>query len=166
MYLKALSAVNVTLLLAKDTTYRQTSSSRLSKLSLNVAKCITENMRLSGHMFRPKGWYHDDVIQWKHFLRYWPFVRGIHRSPVDSPHKDQWRGALMFPLICTWTNAWKSYWDVGDLRRHRTHYDVTVVIIFPVVLATVSFSCIWAQPWCHHVRCCITNGMAGSFCGP
>ena len=22
---------------------------------------------------------HDDVIKWKHFPRYWPFVRGIHR---------------------------------------------------------------------------------------
>ena len=30
---------------------------------------------------------HDDVIKWKHFPRYWPFVRGIHRSPVDSHHK-------------------------------------------------------------------------------
>ena len=39
---------------------------------------------------------HDDVIKWKHFPRYWPFVRGIHRSPVNSPHKDQWRGAVMF----------------------------------------------------------------------
>ena len=35
---------------------------------------------------------HDDVIKWKHFPRYWPFVRGIHRSPVISPHKGQWRG--------------------------------------------------------------------------
>ena len=26
--------------------------------------------------------FHDDVIKWKHFPRYWPFVRGIHRSPV------------------------------------------------------------------------------------
>ena len=43
---------------------------------------------------------HDDVIKWKHFPRNWPFVRGIHRSPVNSPHKDQWRGALMFSLIC------------------------------------------------------------------
>ena len=43
---------------------------------------------------------HDDVIKWKHFPRYWPFVRGIHRSPVNSPHKGQWRGALMFSLIC------------------------------------------------------------------
>ena len=39
--------------------------------------------------------YHDDVIKWKHFPRYWPFVRGIHRSPVNSSHKGQWRGALM-----------------------------------------------------------------------
>ena len=28
---------------------------------------------------------HDDVIKWKHFPCYWPFVRGIHRSPVNSP---------------------------------------------------------------------------------
>ena len=38
----------------------------------------------------------DDVIKWKHFQRYWPFVRGIQRSPVKSPHKGQWRGALIF----------------------------------------------------------------------
>ena len=43
---------------------------------------------------------HDDVIEWKHFSRYWPFVWGIHQSPVNSPHKGQWRGAWMFSLIC------------------------------------------------------------------
>ena len=48
---------------------------------------------------------HDDVIKWKHFPRYWPFVWGIHRSPVNSPHKSQWRGALMFSLICAWING-------------------------------------------------------------
>ena len=32
---------------------------------------------------------HDDVIKWKHFPRNWPFVRAIHRSPVNSPHKGQ-----------------------------------------------------------------------------
>ena len=37
---------------------------------------------------------HDDVIKWKHIPRYWPFVRGIHRSPVNSPHQGQWRGAI------------------------------------------------------------------------
>ena len=69
---------------------------------------------------------HDDVIKWKHFLRYCPFVRGIHRWPVNSPHKGQWRGALMFS-ICAWTNAWVNNRDAGDLRRHRAHYDVTVI---------------------------------------
>ena len=39
---------------------------------------------------------HDDIIKWKHFPRHWPFVRGIHRSPGNSPHKGQWRGALIF----------------------------------------------------------------------
>ena len=62
---------------------------------------------------------HDDVIKWKHFPRYWPSVMGIYRSPVDSPHNGQWRGALMsflcaaeqttqqtvqWPLLLTWFN--------------------------------------------------------------
>ena len=47
---------------------------------------------------------HDDVIKWKHFPRYWPFMRGTHRSPVNSLHKGQWRGALMFYLICARIN--------------------------------------------------------------
>ena len=71
---------------------------------------------------------HDDVIKWKHFPRYWPFLRGIHRSPVNSPHKGQWRGALMFSLICVWINGWVNNGEAGDLRRYRAHYDVTVMI--------------------------------------
>ena len=69
----------------------------------------------------------DDVIKWKHFPRNWPFVRGIHRSPVNSPHKGQWRGALMFSLICVWINDWANDREAGDLRRYRGHYDVTVM---------------------------------------
>ena len=71
---------------------------------------------------------HDDVIKWKHFPRHWPFVWGIHRSPVNSPHKGQRRGALMYSLICTWTNNWANYPDAGDLRRRRAHCDVTVML--------------------------------------
>ena len=73
--------------------------------------------------------YHDDVINWEHFPRYWPFARWIHRSPVNSPHKSQWRGALMLSLICTWINGWVNNREVGDLRRHRAHFDVTVMMI-------------------------------------
>ena len=70
---------------------------------------------------------HDDVIKWKHFPRYWPFVRGIHRSPVNSPHKGQWRGALMFSLICARINGWVNNREAGDLRCYRAHYDVIVM---------------------------------------
>ena len=70
---------------------------------------------------------HDDVIKWKHFPRNWPFVRGIHRSPVNSPHKGQWRGALMFSLICVWINDWVNNREAGDLRRYRAHSDVIVM---------------------------------------
>ena len=70
---------------------------------------------------------HDDVIKWKHFSRNWPFVRGIHRSPVNSPHKGQWRGALMYFLICVWINDWVNNREAGDLRPNRAHYDVTVM---------------------------------------
>ena len=37
-----------------------------------------------------------DVIKWKHFPRYWPFVWWIHRSPVNSPLKGQWRRAFLW----------------------------------------------------------------------
>ena len=85
---------------------------------------------------------HDDVIKWKHFPRNWPFVRGIHRSP----HKGQWRGALMFSLICVWINGWVNNREAGDLRRYRGHYDVTVKIF----LVSVSSSHKGPVGW----RCC------------
>ena len=55
------------------------------------------------------------------------FVWGIHRSSVNSPHKGQWRGALMFFLICVWINGWVNKREAGDLSRYRAHYDVTVM---------------------------------------
>ena len=70
---------------------------------------------------------HDDVINWKHFLRNWPFVREIHRSPVNFPHNGQWRGALMFSLIHAWINDWVNNREAGDLRRQHGHYDVIVM---------------------------------------
>ena len=76
--------------------------------------------------------WHDDVIKWKHFPRNWPFVRGIHRSPVSSPHKGQWRTTLMFSLICAWINGRVNYREAGDLRPYLAHYGVTVMLKFSV----------------------------------
>ena len=47
--------------------------------------------------------------------------------PVNFPHKGQWRGALMFALICVWINAWVNNRKAGDLRRYCAHYDVIVM---------------------------------------
>ena len=70
---------------------------------------------------------HDDVIKWEHFPRYWPFARGIHRWPVNSPSKGQWRGALMFSLIGAWINGWVNNREAGVLRHCCAHYDVAAM---------------------------------------
>ena len=75
---------------------------------------------------------HDDVIKWIHFPRYWPFVWGIHRSPVNSAHKGQRRGTLIFSLICAWINGWINNREAGDSRRHRAH---TVPLTYCACLA-------------------------------
>ena len=67
-------------------------------------------------------WKHSDVIKWKHIPCYRPFVRG----PVNSPHKGQWRGALMLFFFCAWTNGWVNN-PSAVFRRHRAHYGVTVI---------------------------------------
>ena len=94
---------------------------RIVQLLWNLAYCSRSACQFQSH---------DDVINWKHFPRYWPFVRGIHRWPVNSPHKVQWRGALMFSLICAWINYWVNNLEAGDLIRHCAHYDVIVIVIW------------------------------------
>ena len=110
---------------------------------------------------------HDDVIKWKHFPRYWPFVRGIRWSPVNSPHKGQWRGALMFSFICAWINGWVNNREAGGLRRHRARYDVTVMhfeghgddicccksIVFGIVLKLEN----WSSQWHVSLLCALYN---------
>ena len=78
---------------------------------------------------------HDDVIKWKHFQRYWPFVRGIHRSPVNSSPKGQWRGALMFSFIFAWMNGWVNNLEAGDFAPNRrylySHMGSFLTLILP-----------------------------------
>ena len=79
-------------------------------------------------------------------------MRGIHRWPVDSPHKGQWRGALTFSLICAWTNGWANNRGAGYSRRHRAHHDVTVMpllldqdqIICMTIISVVTTQRFWA----------------------
>ena len=101
------------------------------------------------HRIDKSSHHHDDVIKWKHFPRYWLFVWGIHRPPVNSPHKGQWRGALMFSLICARINGWVNNRKGGGLRRHRAHYDVIAMIswnLWDEISYTKKIACIFFKP--------------------
>ena len=90
-----------------------------------LIKALVTNWKLRSYLTPVE---HDDVIKWKHFPRYWPFVRGIHRPPVNSPHKGQWRASCTVSLVCAWINGWVNNGEASDLRRHRVHDGVTVMI--------------------------------------
>ena len=95
---------------------------KIDLFTLLCQDCVIGNGSLSQHLMgcsRCRIQNHDDVIKRRHFPRYWPFLRGIHRSPVNSPHKGQWRGALIFSVIFAWTNGWVNNRDAGALRPHN-----------------------------------------------
>ena len=78
---------------------------------------------------------YDDVIKWKYFPRYWTFVRGSHRSTLDSYHKGQWDGALMFSLICVWTrlNKQSSRWWFDSPARSLWRHCNGKVVTMPTI---------------------------------
>ena len=69
---------------------------------------------------------------WRHqmetFSTLLAICAGNSPDPVNSPHKGQWRGALVFTLICARINGWVNNCKAGDLRRNRAHYDVIVIV--------------------------------------
>ena len=71
------------------------------------------------------------IPRWRHqmetFSASLALYAGIHRLPVNFPPIGQWRGALKCSLICAWINGWVSNREADDSRRHRAHYDVTVM---------------------------------------
>ena len=52
---------------------------------------------------------------------------------MNSPHKGQWRWALMFSLIWAWMNSWVNNREAGDLKCHYAHYDIVVMKIQKVL---------------------------------
>ena len=116
------------------------------RMALNILEIVTPRQWVMIWKNRSLPYYdfHDDVIKWKHFRRYWPFVRGIHQFPVNSLHKGQWLGALMFSLVCTRINSWLNNGEAGDLRCHRAHYDVIVMFFINSMWPSDT---IWQQMW-------------------
>ena len=69
---------------------------------------------------------------WRHQMEIFSALLALcaGHSPVNSLHKGQWRGALVFSLICAWINGWVNNRETGDLGRHQTHCDVTVMTLY------------------------------------
>ena len=91
------------------------------------SNCCIDVFRTMAYMHNKYGYF---WTWWRHkmetFSALLALCAGNSPVPVNSPHKCQWRWALMFPLICVWINDWVNNREAGDLRRHRGHYDVTV----------------------------------------
>ena len=96
-----------------------------------------------------------NMIWWRHQMEIFSALLAIcEGNPSASggfPSQSQWRGALMFSLICTWTNGWANNRVTGDLRRHRAHYDVHIMTIAPCV-------CIRG-----HIVCCNNDTSVGFY---
>ena len=103
-----------------------------------------------------RGMYmHNGVIKWKIFRVTGPLWG---KPPVTDGFPSQRPATLMFYLICAWTNGLANNWDAGDLRHHRAHYDVTVMIYLhgtslkSIMLSTLK---LWDSNLRHHcVRIC------------
>ena len=85
-----------------------------------------------------------DVMTWKGFLHYWPFVMGIHRWPVDSHHKGpvmrcralilcvvSWKDLLHKEPSCLW------FFKAMTLTKR---WDVTVMVLPLMSLSVRLFS--------------------------
>ena len=77
---------------------------------------------------------HDDVIKWKHFPRYWPFVRGIHQPAEFPTQRPVTRSFDVFfdlrlnkPLS---KQSWVWWFETlpAPLWRHSNAWDGTGVI--------------------------------------
>ena len=68
---------------------------------------------------------------WRHqmeaFSALLAICAGNSPVPANSPHKGQWRGALMFSVICVWINGLVNNRKAVYLRRYRAHYDITLM---------------------------------------
>ena len=113
-----------------------------NEVALYHAMCVLvvrgDNSLSAGPVYIGDQKFHDDVIKWKHFSRYWPFVRGIHRLPVNSPHKGQWRGALMFFFDLHLNKrlskqAW-GWWLETPSRSLWRHRNVSSLCLFAVTV--------------------------------
>ena len=146
----------------------------MSKKVIKIKHSLTTMMSCHGNVFfsfffffallaiYERGNHRSLIAWWRHqmetFSALLTICAGNSPVPVNFPHKGQWRGALMFALICVWINAWVNNRKAGDLRRYCAHYDI--IVMFPLQRASN------VQLWFHYLMStwtsCWTNSPAAS----
>ena len=98
-----------------------------------VTSKIASKMKQLILVYDTYGWTLIQSTRWRHqmetFSALLAICAGNSPVPVNSPHKGQWRGTLMFSLFYARINGWANTGEAGNLRRHHTHYDVIVMIV-------------------------------------
>ena len=120
--------------------YNKNGKSMCNKLPKSIFEafiCVAYGLN---RVFHIDWWYPHAYIQkwvwisvhhhswWRHKMETFSALLAFCTGNSPVQHKGQWRGALIFSLVCAWTNSWANNGDAGYLRRYRTHYDVIVMI--------------------------------------
>ena len=99
-----------------------------------------------------------------------PLCGTFTRHRWISPHEGQWRGALMFSLICVWINGWVNTREAGDLRRHCANYDGTVMCEITLHQTTIKQRCkinpVHIVLYCIASRCIVSCYIPPHWFGP
>ena len=74
---------------------------------------------------------------------------GKFTGPGEFP--AQLRGDLMVSLICAWIHGWVNNGEAGDLKRHRAHYDV-IVVIHDGAVGKMDLDIMLLCPWLRSVK--------------
>ena len=96
---------------------------------------------------------HDDVTKWSETLSVsaGPLCGGFagHRwTPLTEASEAE---LLRFSLTCTWISGWVNNCEVGDLRHHRSHYDI---VMPPAISTTYKLHHIHALASLSYLRRC------------
>ena len=105
----------------------QTGCRSLVPRGTTVVMCPTDVIDAS-ILLISKAVFYDDIIKWKHFPCCWPFVRGMHLSPANSPHKASDAEVWCSLWFAPWINGWVNTREAGGLRHHRAYYHVIVML--------------------------------------
>ena len=108
-------------------------------------------------------WFsHDNEIMAKRRLsQYWPFVKGIHRLPVDSPHKGSISNVMNVKLWCfLWWESEQAVQQTAELPMTQSidaceHHHSLMIYLIVAQWSYGTIELIWST-LVQVMACCLT----------